>query len=257
MVQRVVRRPWLSVVRWSFPFLVLALLPAGRLVAQEEAPTNLQVLPKDMSRRDVSAVMRGFTSALGVRCSDCHVGDESLPLSTYDFASDDKPMKLKARAMLKMVSAINGDYLATLPERHEPNVAVTCNTCHRGVERPEPIESVVEEAMTADGVDAAIQRYRELRERYYGSAAYDFSDRPLIGLAQGMARGNPGAAMKLLELNAEYNPESAGTYGAMGSLSEQSGDNAKAIENYKKALAIQPGNQRVEARLKALTGGGE
>ena len=34
-------------------------------------------------------VMPGFTRALGVRCSYCHVGEEGESLSTYDFASDD------------------------------------------------------------------------------------------------------------------------------------------------------------------------
>ncbi len=260
MVQSVtghsVRRYPLRAAAWR-ALLVLALaLPAtGPLAAQEEAPKNLKVLPKDMSRAQVVAVMRGFTGALGVRCSTCHVGEEGKPLSTYDFASDDKPMKLKAREMLKMVSAINGDYLAQLPERRQPNVSVTCNTCHRGVSRPEPIEQIVQTTMESDDVDTAIQKYRTLREKYYGSAAYDFSDRPLVSLAEGLAKDNPDAATKLLMLNAEYNPTSAATFAAMGAIAEQIGDTVKAIENYKKALAIQPGNRRVEARLKALGGG--
>jgi len=255
MVQSVARRPFRPAV-WRTLLLVAAvLLPMGRLAAQEDAPTNLKVLPKDMSRERVIAVMRTFTGALGAHCSTCHVGDEGLPLSTYDFASDDKPMKLRAREMLKMVSAINGDYLANLPQRRKPNVTVTCNTCHRGVSRPEPIEQIVQATMESDDLDFAIQKYRDLREKYYGSAAYDFSDRPLARLAQSIAKDNPDAANQLLALNVEFNPKSAATFAAMGAIAEQNGDKAKAIENYKKALEIQPDNPRVAARLRELGGG--
>src|SRR5262245_24181699 len=56
-------------------------------------PKNLQVLPKDWTRQQVTQVMRGFTRGLGVRCPFCHVGEEGADLSTFDFASDEKPTK--------------------------------------------------------------------------------------------------------------------------------------------------------------------
>lgn len=40
---------------------------------------NLQVMPKDWSGKRLSPVMKGFTNALGVRCSYCHVGEEGKP----------------------------------------------------------------------------------------------------------------------------------------------------------------------------------
>jgi hypothetical protein len=234
----------------------LAFLPATHLAAQiPDEYTNLKVLPKDITRERLSGIMRGFTAALGVRCSTCHVGEEGLPLATYDFASDDKATKLKAREMLKMVQAINGDYLANLPQRKQPNVSVTCATCHRGVQRPEPIESIVDNTMNGEDLDFAIQRYRELREEYYGSAAYDFTDRPLAGLAQRLARDNADAAKRLLELNLEFNPQSALSYDVLGAIAEQAGDNAAAIDAYRKALAINPDDRRAQQRLKELGGG--
>lgn len=234
----------------------LASLPATRLAAQiPDEFTNLKVLPKDITRERLTGIMRGFTQALGVRCSTCHVGEEGLPLATYDFASDDKGTKLKAREMLKMVQAINGDYLANLPQRRQPNVSVTCVTCHRGVQRPEPIESIVENTMNEEDLDFAVQRYRELREKYYGSAAYDFTDRPLAGLAQRLARDNADAAKRIVELNLEFNPQSAMSYDVLGGIAEQAGDSAAAIDAYKKALAINPDDRRAQARLKELGGG--
>lgn len=235
---------------------IVALFVAAPLRAQvPEEYTNLQVLPEDISRDRLMNVMRGFTSALGMRCSTCHVGEESRPLSTYDFASDDRPAKLKAREMMKMVGAINGEYLPSLPRRRQPGVDVTCVTCHRGVARPQPIEAVVEETMKAEDLDFAIARYRELRHAHYGGAAYDFTDRPLAGLAQRIARDDPQGAMRLLELNLEFHPRSSASLAQMGALHEQAGDTAAAIDAYRRALAIDPDNQRVQARIRELGGG--
>ena len=60
--------------------------------------------------------MRNFTSALGVRCQFCHVGQEGQPLAPFDFASDQKRNKLVARQMLRMVAEINA-----LAYRYQPN----------------------------------------------------------------------------------------------------------------------------------------
>ncbi|HSG09854.1 MAG TPA: c-type cytochrome [Longimicrobiales bacterium] len=104
-------------VLMALAFAGLVTPPA--LQGQEE-PQNLQVLPKDMPRSEVTRIMRSFTQAVDVRCSSCHVGEEGQPRTTYDFASDDKAMKLKARAIMRMVEDINGTYLADLPGRREP-----------------------------------------------------------------------------------------------------------------------------------------
>jgi tetratricopeptide (TPR) repeat protein len=234
----------------------LVLVPATRVAAQiPDEYTNLEVLPKDITRDRLMGFMRGFTEALGVRCSTCHVGEEGLPLATYDFAADVKPAKLKARDMLKMVRAINGEYLANLPQRREPNVSVTCMTCHRGVSRPEPIDFIVENTMKSEDLDFALQKYRELREKYYGSDAYDFTDRPLAALAQRVAGDDPDAAKKILEVNLEFNPKSAASLDVLGGIAERAGDNAAAIDYYKKALAINPDDRRAQQRLQALGGG--
>ena len=229
-------------------------LPAT-VAAQQEAPQNLQVLPKDMPRRQVTQIMRGFSQALGVRCTACHVGEEGQPMSTYDFASDDKAMKLKAREMLRMVGAINGTYLAELPHRGEPNVRVTCVTCHRGVARPEPIESIVTQTAASDGVDAALAKYRELRQRYFGSAAYDFTDRPMLAAAEELGGTDADGARRVLEMNLEFNPNSALTLFALAESHADAGDKEGAIELYRRSLEIMPDNPQAQRRLRELTGG--
>src|SRR5690349_12663013 len=54
--------------------IVLA-APGGGQGRGGEPPKNLQVLPKDMPRNQVTALMRTFTAALGVRCEHCHAED--------------------------------------------------------------------------------------------------------------------------------------------------------------------------------------
>ena len=86
-----------------------------------EEPENLKVLPDGVKGRELGAVMRGFAMGLGVRCQYCHggkAGQEFNPrdLTTFDFASDEKPAKQKARLMLKMVKSINETQLAGLSE---------------------------------------------------------------------------------------------------------------------------------------------
>jgi hypothetical protein len=90
-------------------------------------PENLQVLPKTMTRQEVTALMRSFTAALGVQCNHCHVG------SPAERAKDDLPTKATARKMLQMVMAINNDLLKDVGAAPADGARrVTCYSCHRG-----------------------------------------------------------------------------------------------------------------------------
>jgi hypothetical protein len=96
-------------------------------------PTNLKVLPKNISTKDLLATMHGFTGGLGVHCTFCH--EEDSTTHHPNFASDAKPEKKAARIMMRMTENINGKYLASLPE-HADMEKVSCGTCHRGNSTP-------------------------------------------------------------------------------------------------------------------------
>jgi len=113
--------------------------PSSRLPQTFLAPTNLKVLPKDLTGRQVHDIMEGWSGELGVRCSACHVRDSEAvvpggPLHPR-FADDSKPMKEVARLMYTMTAEINHSFISTVEGTPKP---VTCGTCHRGAIRPEP-----------------------------------------------------------------------------------------------------------------------
>src|SRR5215510_12639559 len=125
--------------------VVIALGAAdGPVAAQEKFPPDsfkaLKVLPKTIGQRALIDTMRGFALALGVRCTYCHVGKEGQPLDSVNFPSDDKRTKRTARVMMHMVMHINEEHLADVPDRPTPHVVVKCETCHRGVSRPRPLD---------------------------------------------------------------------------------------------------------------------
>ena len=94
---------------------------------------NIQVLAKDITREQLLSNMKFFAQSLGVRCTHCHVGVEGEPLSTFDFAAEDKPAKQVARKMLRMVHKINQEEFGVTEFK---DVKVTCYTCHRGAVKP-------------------------------------------------------------------------------------------------------------------------
>ena len=95
-------------------------------------PSNLQVLPKDITNQSLIPVMIGFAQGLGVGCPYCHEAKPGVdPEYDLNFASDAKPQKQTARVMLRMVSDINGTYLTEIATAHQ-GPAVVCGNCHLG-----------------------------------------------------------------------------------------------------------------------------
>jgi thioredoxin reductase len=114
--------------------------PSGQAKQHHQIPkpTNLQVLPKDISGRELIATMRGYSRALGVECEFCHAEDPQT--NRLNFASDAKPDKTIARTMIRMTTEINAKYLSTVndPDATAAEKTVTCGTCHRGRSMPAP-----------------------------------------------------------------------------------------------------------------------
>lgn len=214
---------------------------------------NLKVLPATTTPREVVAIMRGITGALGVRCQFCHIGEEGASLQTFDFVSDQKRTKQTARLMMQMVKEINEQTLAKLPERPAPPVEVTCLTCHRGVSRPIPLGTIIAEAVAAGGPDSARKAYQQLRTRYYGRAAYDFGEPSLVGTALDLVRtGKYDEALAILRINDEQFPTSTNTMNNIGDVLLARRDTAGAIQAFRTSLRRDSTDQQARGRLRQL-----
>lgn len=225
-------------------FVAMTMIRLGQPRAQgnpdDEKPKNLKVLPKDMSHREVVQIMRGYSIALGVRCDACHAQKEGSDELAFDL--DKKPEKATARKMMKMVDAIN-DQVAKMELKDPPKVA--CVTCHHGVREPQTLTALVMKTTHDKGADAAITQYRQLRDQYYGSAAYNFQPQSLneAALQLSDADKNYDAALKLLALNLEFSAKDANTYVTMARVQIAKGDKAGAQASLKSALDIDPNNR--------------
>lgn len=241
----------------AFAALASIAVPVLTVGAQNQGPPpplkNLKFFPKDISRQALLDTMGTFTRALGVNCAFCHMADESIPRDQHDFASDQKPNKDKARTMLRMVAAINADYLTKLSSRMQPPIVVTCATCHRGVSEPRPLEQVILTRYDSAGTDSAIALYRDLRQRYYGRASYDFGEASLAGVGGALRQRNKAAdALKFYMLNLEYAPNSASAWSQAGGAQLASGDTAEAIKSFEKALSIDPKDRGATRAMQSL-----
>jgi hypothetical protein len=233
-------------------------LCGGIVVAQPsghwppDSLVNVQVIPRNTPVIQVVGTMRNIAIGLGVRCQFCHVGEEGLPLERFDFPNDQKRTKLVARQMMRMVQEINRR-LDTIPGRIPPGLEVTCATCHRGVSRPVPLYTVIQDAATAGGVDSALRSYRSLRERYYGRDAYDFGEASLNIAAFRLGRaGKLTEAFALLRLNEENFPGSSGMYVFRGNLELMRGDTSAAEAAFREAIRRDTTNAEARGRLRDI-----
>lgn len=112
--------------------------PGGHPQFHFPPPTNLKVLPKDLTGEQVHEIMDRWEGALGARCDTCHMVDpvKKMPNGrpALNFADDSKKEKNIARIMYKMTEDINTNYVSMVENSGQP---VTCGTCHRGHIAPE------------------------------------------------------------------------------------------------------------------------
>ena len=232
--------------------LSLGVLPAGAQVPDRF--TNLQYFPKTISRQDLLGNMRGFSFSLSVRCQFCHAGKDGNKLDQVDFASDEKDTKKTARAMLRMVDAINQEYIAKMG-RTSP-VRVECVTCHRQLSIPKTMNALLAETIDKKDIQAAIVLYRDLRKNDLGSGQYDFGETSLNILTESLLKQNkPKEAVAIMELNVEVNtPPSGWAYNLLAMSHMANKDVEKAKADYQKILELNPQDEWAKKQLAQLNG---
>jgi cytochrome c2 len=121
----------------TFSILVSTVVMLSAFMPQQEEkpkPTNLKVLPKNISHDDLEKVMDGFKAALGVKCNFCHSPRKDNP-KKLDFASDENHKKEIARDMMRMTAKINKKYFHR-KDKEGKLINISCSSCHNGEEEP-------------------------------------------------------------------------------------------------------------------------
>ena len=114
-----------------------------------------------------------------------------------------------------------------------------------------PIDKVLFKTISADGIEAGVKQYYELKKNQ--SEAYDFQERHLNNLGYNFInQGKFKEAIRVLQLNVEAFPQSSNVYDSLGEAYMRNGDKAPAIENYEKSLKLDPGNAGAVDALKKL-----
>ena len=110
--------------------MILVLILSNSSAAQPPTPTivespNVTILT-GLYAQQFQEEMNLIVQALGVTCNTCHLRN--------NFASEEKPEKLKARQMLEMTKAINKQFFPDYKPKEGESVLgkVTCYTCHKG-----------------------------------------------------------------------------------------------------------------------------
>ena len=234
--------------------IILVSLLAG--AAQAEIPdtfTNLKIFPKDIGKRQLMGAVRDFSTSLGVRCTFCHVQKTPGDFDSVDWASDSLEHKQVARGMMTMVRNVNSELLPNATGKQ--GAKVKCVTCHRGLEDPRILETVLLDTVEKDGVDVGISRYRELKQEYFGSGSYDFSPSTLTSVAETLAqsRGDMDGAVKVLDLAVEMNPEDMATHLMRSQVLVFHGDKEGALASAQKALKLDPDNKMAKQIIDQLS----
>ena len=116
------------------------------------------------------------------------------------------------------------------------------------------IGSVVLSTTVREGINAAVRRYRELRET--DPDGYDFAGRQLNRAGYALLRaGRTTDAIRVFQLNVEMFPEAFNAYDSLGEAYMEAGERERAIANYEKSLELNPENENAAEMLRWLREG--
>ncbi len=112
----------------------------------------------------------------------------------------------------------------------------------------QPIADVLAAVIDADGVEAGVARYRELKASHPDD--YDFSEDQLNQLGYRYLRaGDTATAIRVFELNVEMFPEAFNPWDSLAEAHLEAGDRDLAIQHYRKSLELNPANENARQML--------
>lgn len=105
--------------------------------------------------------------------------------------------------------------------------------------------------VTEKKIEAVLSEYRRLKKEY--GESYNFGEDELVELGNALVlMRRPEDAIRAYTLNLENHPQSSSTFSRLGAAHEKLGENKKALENYRRALQLNPTDRYAAEAIKRL-----
>lgn len=119
--------------------------------------------------------------------------------------------------------------------------------------KPRSLTDILKKTLKEKGVDAMVAEFHSLntsrdKDLYVGESDMNAFGYSLLSTKQ------VNEAIEVFKLNVEAYPQSANVFDSLGEAYMVRGDKEKAIENYQRALAIDPTMESAKQALRKLTG---
>jgi len=121
-------------------------------------------------------------------------------------------------------------------------------------EGKKPVGAVVYDTIEKDGLQAAIQQYKTLKQGQPDTYAFTPGQLNLVGRRL-LQHGKNKEALEILKMNAELFPNMAEIGDSLGDAYLAVGDHENAIQTFKKSLAIDPADTSAAESLRTLSPG--
>ncbi len=140
--------------------------------------------------------------------------------------------------------ADNLDYLVLTPKDKNEEIQYT-------IIKLADSEKIPSEYLNNNEFDKALESYLALQKKDSLNTALDENNFNLLGYSE-LRNENYTKAIYLFEINVALYPNSSNVYDSLGEAFMKSGDTIKAIENYKKSLALDSGNRRAKRNIEKM-----
>lgn len=114
------------------------------------------------------------------------------------------------------------------------------------------LEEELAERYRMKGLEPALDYYADLKQKYYGTGAYDFGEDALNSFGYEVLANDAAGAIQVFRLNAEEFPQSGNVWDSLAEAYMKSGNLTKAQEYYQKALARDATDQNARDMLKKI-----
>jgi tetratricopeptide (TPR) repeat protein len=106
--------------------------------------------------------------------------------------------------------------------------------------------------LQSSGKEQAMNLYRSFKSN---SSTYYLNENELNSVGYFLLDdlGKKDAALEFFKINAIEFPNSANAFDSLGEAYMKNGDSKKAIENYKKSLELNPGNDNAKKMIEKIT----